>query len=104
MVGKGLGKFVLWPHYFDATLSRAEGRRVSQGMAVKGPDAAWIEAVAKRLGLEPEVEEKARHPSVPYESVGRVLVAKKGSKEAVVALVAEKMKAAQAEREAERSR
>lgn len=91
MVSKGHEGFVLWPHYFDAALSRAAGRRVSEAAAVQSPDAAWIETVAKRLNLNPELEEKACHPSVPYERSGRVLVAKKGSKESVIKLVAAKM-------------
>lgn len=102
MVGKGLDRFVLWPHYFDAQRSRAEGRRVPRDLAVKGPDAKWVEAVAGKLGLDPVLEEKARHPSVPYLAVGRVLVAKQGSKEQVLEAVASRMKAAQAEREEKR--
>lgn len=100
MVSKGLDRFVLWPAYFDATLSRGEGRRVVEALAVKGPDAAWIEVAARRLGLDPEVEEKARHPSVPYEKVGRVLVARKGPKQATLNQVASKMRESQDTRQA----
>lgn len=99
MVSKGLERFVLWPHYFDAGLTRKGGRRVPDAVAVKDPDAPWIEVAAKRLHLEPEVEEKAAHPSVPYERVGRVLVARQGSKQAVLKLVAAKMHEMQAAKE-----
>ena len=101
MVSKGAERFVLYPRYFDARLSRAEGRRVPESMAVKSPDAQWIENAARKLGLEPEVEEKKAHSSVPFEKVGRVLVAKKGSKETVIKLVAERMRASQDAREAQ---
>jgi signal recognition particle subunit SRP19 len=102
MVSKGLGKFVLWPAYFDRERSRADGRRVPDGMAVRQPDASWVENAARKLGLEPEVEEDARHPSIPYEKVGRVLVARKGSKEQVLRQVAQRMRASQDAREDER--
>ena len=100
MVSKGQGRFVLWPHYFDRSLSRAQGRRVPESLAVKGPDSAWIESAARKLGLEPEREEKARHPSVPYEASGRVLVARKGSKESVLDAVGAKMRESQESRNA----
>jgi len=99
MVSKGLERFVLWPHYFDAELSRASGRRVGEAIAVKRPDAQFVETAAKRLHLDPELEDKAAHPSVPYERSGRVLVSKKGSKEAVIKLVAAKMHEMQAAHE-----
>lgn len=102
MVSKGLDKFVLWPAYFDRERSRDQGRRVPETMAVKAPDAPWIENAARKLGLEPTLEEKAVHPSIPYEKVGRVLVAKKGSKEQVLRQVAERMHASQEARQAER--
>lgn len=102
MVSKGLDKFVLWPAYFDRERSRADGRRVPDSVAVRGPDAQWIETAARKLGLDPQVEEKAVHPSIPYEKVGRVLVTKKGSKEQVLKLVGARMRESQDAREAGR--
>jgi signal recognition particle subunit SRP19 len=102
MVSKGAATFVLWPAYFDRERSRDAGRRVPEALAVKGPDAPWVENAARKLGLEPVLEEKAIHPSIPYEKVGRVLVAKKGSKEQVLRQVAERMRASQDARDQER--
>jgi signal recognition particle subunit SRP19 len=102
MVSRGLGKFVLWPAYFDRLRSRADGRRVPDSLAVRQPDAPWIENAARKLGLDPQLEEGAVHPSIPYEKVGRVLVAKKGSKEQVLRQVAERMRASQDQRDAGR--
>jgi len=95
MVSKGADRFALWPRYFDRSLSRSQGRRVPEGLAVRGPDAAWIEAASRKLGLDPLREEKARDPSVPYEAAGRVLVVKKGSKEATLRLVAQRLRETQ---------
>ena len=102
MVSKGLDKFVLWPAYFDRERSRADGRRVPDSAAVRAPDALWIETAARKLGLDPQLEEKAVHPSIPYAKSGRVLVAKKGSKEQVLRQVGERMRQSQDERDANR--
>jgi len=102
MVSKGAGTFVLWPVYFDRSRSRADGRRVPEALAVKAPDAPWLENAARKLGLDPTLEEKAVHPSIPYEKMGRVLVKKSGPKEQVLRQVAERMRASQDAREQER--
>lgn len=95
MVSKGADRFALWPRYFDRSLSRSQGRRVPESLAVKAPDSAWVEAVARKLGLDPTREEKAHHPSLPGEVSGRVLVMKKGGKEATLRLVAQRMREGQ---------
>lgn len=97
MVAKGDDVIVVWPRYFDASLSRAQGRRVAKDVAVSKPDAGWVLAAAKTAGFSAEKEEKATHPAVPYESVGRVLVKAKGAKEEALAKIAAAMKATQPE-------
>ncbi len=93
MVSKGQNQLVLWPHYFDARRSRTAGRRVPSSLAVTEPDARWVESAARKAGLETTLQEGARHPSAPYKAVGRVLVAKVGSKEDVLRRVAERLSA-----------
>lgn len=96
MVSKGLDRFVLWPHYFDRNRTRKEGRRVKADLAVKEPDAKWVETAAKRSGLAPELDEKASHPSLPQARTGRVLVSRKGGpKQKVLDDVAAKMRESQ---------
>lgn len=99
MVSKGSTQFVLWPHYFDRSLSRAEGRRVSAALAVREPDAKWVEVAARKAGLDASLDEKAHHPSLPYDRPGRVLVAKAGPKEASIGKVAKNMRESQDARE-----
>lgn len=99
MVSKGADSFVLWPHYFDRRLSRAEGRRVKADWAVKEPDAKWVETACRKAGLDATLEEKANHPSLPYDRPGRVLVKKAGPKEAILGKVAQQMRASQDARE-----
>jgi signal recognition particle subunit SRP19 len=101
MSPKGDDHFVLWPSYFDASLTRRQGRRVSEALAVKAPDAPWIEVAAKRVHLEPELDEKAKMSRDPYAKAGCVFVARKGSKEQVVEKVAREMRESQDRREKE---
>jgi signal recognition particle subunit SRP19 len=101
MVSRGSDRVVLWPCYFDAQLSRAQGRRVPADAAVRGPDARFIEVAAKRLQLDPVVEEAARHPSIPYERSGRVLVAKRQAKQQAILEVGRKMHEMQASNQRE---
>ncbi|HUR62923.1 MAG TPA: signal recognition particle subunit SRP19/SEC65 family protein [Candidatus Thermoplasmatota archaeon] len=95
MVSKGADRFALWPRYFDRSLSRSQGRRVPEKVAIKGPDSAWVEAAARKLGLDPQREERAKHPGQPMEASGRVLVLKKGAKEAILQQVALRMRESQ---------
>ncbi len=95
MVSKGSERVVLWPAYFDRSLSRAQGRRVSAALAVKEPDAKWIEAAARKAGFDADLEEKASHPSLPYDRPGRVLVKKTGPKERLLGAVAKHMRESQ---------
>lgn len=90
MVSKGDDTIVLWPRYFDASVSRAAGRRVPKALAVKKPDAAWVNSAAKKAGFDPELQGKAKHPAIPWKVVGRVLV-KGDSKEAVIRRIAQAM-------------
>ncbi len=93
MVSKGQNKLVLWPHYFDARRSRTAGRRVPSSLAVNEPDARWVESAARKAGFDVTLEENAKHPSVPYRAVGRVVVSKSDTKEAIIRQVATKLSA-----------
>ncbi len=93
MVSKGSDQVVLWPRYFDASLSRKAGRRVPSKHAVKDPDVKWMYSAARKAGFTATIEDDVKDPAVPYRAVGRVLVAKDGSKDAVVQAVAQAMAA-----------
>ncbi len=91
MVKRGDDVVVLWPRYFDQRRSRAEGRRVPKDMAVRDPDAAWIESAAKKAGFSAELDDKARDPFRPWKTSGRVVVQKSQGKEATIRAVAQQM-------------
>jgi len=91
MVSKGDGKFVIWPIYFDKSVSRIRGRKVSKKIAVDKPKIDNIEKVAKELKLNPVLEKKSSHPSRFWKSEGRILVDKKNSKVNIIRQIANKL-------------
>ncbi|KAL7922944.1 signal recognition particle, Sec65/Srp19 subunit [Trichoderma austrokoningii] len=74
----------LYPVYFDASRTRAEGRRVSAALAVKNPLAREIANACSRLRLQTLLEPEKTHPK-DWANPGRVKVAlkKAGSSAAV---------------------
>lgn len=82
---------MIWPAYFDAELSRKEGRKVARNMAVKNPSIDDVYKAAKRLMLNPIKEEKA-YPSRWWRKEGRILVDKKYKKADIIRKIAEVIK------------
>lgn len=67
------GYQVLYPVYFDAARSRAEGRRVSKSQAVANPLAVEVAAACQKLRLNPVLEPTKLHPK-DWGNPGRVRV------------------------------
>lgn len=82
----------LYPCYFDASLTRAGGRRVAKSLAVSAPNMAMISRAAKVCGIPVLAEERdAHHPAQWHKSGGRIQVEYAGSKEALLTKVAQKL-------------
>mgnify|MGYP000385531135 FL=1 len=64
---------VIWPAYLDADLSRSEGRRVPEDMAVPGPTVDEIAEAVGQVGYDAVIERDKTY-SREYEPRGRVLV------------------------------
>jgi len=64
---------VIWPAYLDANLSRSEGRRVPEDLAVEDPTVEEIARAVKQVGYDVTVERDKTY-SREYEPRGRVLV------------------------------
>ena len=95
MVAKAAdGKIVIWPAYLDATKPKSRGRKISRAKAVKSPRLSEIVEAARKLGLNPVVEEEKAFPSSWWEFSGRVLVDKKGGKTELLRRIAELIKEA----------
>ncbi len=64
---------VLWPAYFDAELTRSEGRRVPQELAVEEPTVDEIATAVQQVGYDAVIEREKTY-SREFEPRGRVLV------------------------------
>ncbi|KAB7514880.1 signal recognition particle protein Srp19 [Halosegnis rubeus] len=64
---------VLWPAQFDADLTRSEGRRVPQDLAVASPTVDEIAKAVQQVGYDAVIERDVQYPR-EYEARGRVLV------------------------------
>jgi len=64
---------VLWPAYFDASLTRSEGRRVPEELAVEEPTVDEIATAVQQVGYDAVIEREKTY-SREYEARGRVLV------------------------------
>ena len=84
MVSRGEEKFVVYPIYFDKSVSKFSGRKVSLKNAVEKPNIEDIAKAAKSLGLNPILEKDIPHPSRPWRKEGRVLVDKKDTKSKIL--------------------
>jgi len=82
----------LYPCYFDAELTKSEGRRVAKSQAVSSPNMAMVSRAAKICGITIISEERdSHHPAQWYKTGGRVRVEYTGSKEDLLKMVAAKM-------------
>jgi len=84
------GERILYPCYFNSTLSREEGRRVPRSLGAKGPSAGDIERALKRLGISNQIEEH-QHPAHWSRHEGRVVAIWTGRKEALIKKVSRAM-------------
>jgi signal recognition particle subunit SRP19 len=64
---------VIWPAFLDAELSRSEGRRVSQELAVAEPTVDEIAQAVQQVGYDAKIERDKQY-SREWEPRGRVLV------------------------------
>jgi signal recognition particle subunit SRP19 len=89
MVSKGSDKYVIWPIYFDANVSRSKGRKVPKKLGIQNPSINDIFNVAKSLKLRPILEWKS-HPS-KWWIKGRILIDKRGKKTEILKEIAERL-------------
>ncbi len=84
------GECILYPCYFNAAYSRAEGRRVPRSLGVKAPVLTDLERALKKAGIAFRVEDK-HHPAYWARREGRLIVVWKEKKELLIRKVAQKM-------------
>ncbi|MBE6507251.1 MAG: signal recognition particle protein Srp19 [Methanocorpusculum parvum] len=82
----------IYPCYFDVSLTRAAGRRVSKSEAVPQPNLSRIARAAKAAGLSiAEEDASASHPARWFAKEGRIVIEYAGSKEELLHKIAEKL-------------
>ena len=64
---------VIWPAALDANLTRSEGRRVPEDLAVPDPSLDEIAQAVQQVGYDAVIERDKTYPR-EYETRGRVLV------------------------------
>jgi len=65
---------VMWPAYFDAGLTRSEGRRVPLSLAVEDPTVDELAQAVGQVGYDAVVERDKAYPRRGWTTSGRVLV------------------------------
>ena len=91
MVSRGEDKYVIYPIYFDKSVSRLNGRKISKKNAVDKPKLEDISKAAKSLNLNPVLEKEIAHPSRNWKKEGRILVDKKDSKSKLLLQIANRL-------------
>ncbi len=66
--------WVLWPEYFDSTLTRAQGRKVNKSLAVPEPSLEMLSKALQKLGIEHVLEDDKAYPGEWHLKKGRALV------------------------------
>ena len=87
-------KLVIWPIYFDAAISRKDGRMVSIQDAVNDPNLDMLITAALKSGFKPEIEREKKHPKTWHQedASGRILISRNGSKSVALKKIAMSMK------------
>jgi signal recognition particle subunit SRP19 len=91
MVSRDENKYVIYPLYFDSTVSRLKGRKVAKKYAVEKPLLENIVKAAQSLKLNPIIEKNGIHSSTPWKKEGRILVEKKGLKTKLLIQIADRL-------------
>ena len=84
------GECILYPCYFNTSLMRSEGRKVSRNIGAKGPVLSDLERALNRAGVKYRVEEH-HHPAHWARHEGRVVAVWTDSKTALLKKVAQKL-------------
>ncbi len=83
---------VIWLDYFNKTLPRKMGRKVSRGKSVFDPSLKELVDAAKLAGLQPsETNDSVRFPRRPFVRSGYVIFPKGEPKSKIISLISEKL-------------
>jgi signal recognition particle subunit SRP19 len=83
---------VVWLDYFNKTLPRDKGRKLSKEKCIFDPSLKELIEAAKAAGLEPTVtDDKVRFPKRPYVRSGYIILPKDGPKTKILKKISDKL-------------
>jgi len=83
---------VVWLDYFNKTLPKKMGRRVSREKSVFDPSLKELADAAKAAGFDPtETNDQVRFPKRPYVRSGYIILSKGQSKTKMISTIADKL-------------
>jgi len=82
---------ILWPQYFDSSLTRQRGRKVPKELSVPKPTQKELLEAARSLGFD-ALPLEGRYPREWWNREGPVLVEKHGSKRRTMLLIAQELR------------
>ena len=83
---------VIWLDYFNKTLPRDKGRKLSKEKCIFDPSLNELIEAAKAAGLElTESNDKVRFPKRPYVRSGYIILPKDGPKTKILNKISEKL-------------
>ena len=83
---------VVWLDYFNKTLPRDKGRKLSKEKCIFDPSLKELIEAAKAAGLDlTETNEKVRFPKRPYVRSGYIVIPKSGPKTKILNKISEKL-------------
>lgn len=83
---------VIWLDYFNKTLPKKMGRRVSREKSIFDPSLRELVDAAKAAGFElSETNEQVRFPRRPYVRSGYIMLSKGQSKNKIISTIADKL-------------
>ena len=101
MPSKKEGHIVLYPEYFDKSITRREGRMVPRNLAVASPDLKVLSNAARKIGLKHQVDDKHHFSPTWYDRRGRILIlsrvlikgdGKKLTKSQIISLIGKRLR------------
>ena len=83
---------VVWLDYFNKTIPKKMGRKVSREKSIFDPSLNELISAAKAAGLEPtETNDQARFPRRPYVRSGYITLVKAQPKSKIISAISEKL-------------
>lgn len=84
--------YIIWLSYFDCSLKRKYGRKVSLELCIDNPKPEEILEICKNLKIECNYVEK-KYPRAWFKSTGCVIIKKwSGNKNGIVKIIAKELK------------